>query len=51
MKVYYKIPLSYHLTRHPENCKIKLYYFQERLSLRYNNPEVTVSTSYMFLVK
>ena len=36
MKVYYTIPLKYRLTGHPENFKIKLYYFQERLSLRYN---------------
>ena len=43
-----------------ENFKIKLHYFQERLSLRYNtilkllslyNPEVTVSVSHMFLAK
>ena len=33
MKVYYIIPLNYQLTGHPENFKIKLYYFQERLSL------------------
>ena len=37
MKVYYTIPLNYWLTRHPENFKSKLCYFQERLSLRYNN--------------
>ena len=30
------IPLKYRLTGHPENFKIKLYYFQERLSLRYS---------------
>ena len=36
MKVYYMIPLNYGLTGHPENFKIKLYYFQGRLSLRYN---------------
>ena len=24
-----------YVTRHPENSRIKLYYFQERLSLRY----------------
>ena len=36
MKVYYIIPLNYQLTGHPENFKIKLYYFQERLSLSYN---------------
>ena len=28
--------LNYRLTGHPENFKIKLYYFQERLSLQYN---------------
>ena len=36
MKVYYVIPLNYRFTRRPENFKMKLYYFQERLSLRYN---------------
>ena len=36
MKVYYTLPLNYRLTGHPEIFKIKLYYFQERLSLRYN---------------
>ena len=36
MKVYYIIPMNYRLTRHRQNFKIKLYYFQERLSLRYN---------------
>ena len=36
MKVYYIIPLNYRLTGHPENFKIKLYYFQETLTLRYN---------------
>ena len=36
MKVYYTIPLNYRLTGHPENFKLKLYYFQKRLSLRYN---------------
>ena len=35
MKLYYIIPLNYQLTGHPENFKIKLYYFQERLSLLY----------------
>ena len=30
MKVYYIIPLNCWLARHPENFKIKLYYFQER---------------------
>ena len=33
MKGYYIIPLNDQLTRYPENFKIKLYYFQERLSL------------------
>ena len=28
--------MNYQLTGHPENFKIKLYDFQERLSLRYN---------------
>ena len=32
MNVYYIIPLNYRLTGHSENFKIKLYYFQERLS-------------------
>ena len=36
MKVYYIIPLNYQLIGHPENFKIKLYYFQERLSLSYS---------------
>ena len=36
MKVYYITPLTYRLTGHAENLKIKLYYFHERLSLRYN---------------
>ena len=36
MKVYYIIPLNYQLTGHPEILKIKLYYFQERLSIQYN---------------
>ena len=31
MKVYYIVPLNYRLTGHPENFKIKLYYFQESL--------------------
>ena len=51
MNVYYIIPLNYRLTAHPENFKIKLYYFKERLSLRFNNLEVIVSVSYMFLAK
>ena len=36
MKVYHIIPLNYQMTRYSENFKIKLYYFQERLSFRYN---------------
>ena len=36
MKVYYIIPLKHQLTGHREKFKIKLYYFQERLNLRYN---------------
>ena len=36
MKVYYITPLNYQLTGHPENFKIKAYYFQERLIVRYN---------------
>ena len=36
MKVCHIIPLNCRLTGHPENFKIKLYYFQERLRLRYN---------------
>ena len=35
MKLYYIIPLNYQLTGHSENFKIKLHYFQERLSLSY----------------
>ena len=34
MKVYFIIPLNYQLTGHPDNFKIELYYFQEKLSLR-----------------
>ena len=49
MKVYYIIPLYYLLTGHPQNFKIKLYYFQERLSLQHNNPEVTASVSYIHI--
>ena len=30
------IPLNCRLSGHPEIFKVKLYYFQERLSLRYN---------------
>ena len=36
VKAYYITPLNYRLTGHPENFKIKLHYFQERLSLRHN---------------
>ena len=36
MKVYCMIPLNYRLTGHPENFKMKLYFFQEKVSLRYN---------------
>ena len=36
MKVYYITPLNYQLTGHPDNFKIRLYYFQEGLSLRCN---------------
>ena len=52
MKVLHIIPLNYRLTGHPQNFKIKLCYFQERLSLLYqHNPEVTVAVSYIFLAK
>ena len=50
MTVYYIIPLNYRLTGNPENFKIKLYYFQERLSLRYNILKL-MSVSYIFLAK
>ena len=46
MTVYYIIPLNYQLTGHPENFKIKLYYFQERLNPRYDkipHPVLTCS--------
>ena len=33
MKIYYINPLNYQLIGHLENFKIRLYYFQERLSL------------------
>ena len=36
MKAYYIIPLNYRLTGHQVIFKIKLYYFQERLSLGYS---------------
>ena len=36
MKVFYIIPLNYRLTGNRENFKIKLYYFEKRLSLQYN---------------
>ena len=36
MKVDYVIQMNCWLTGHPENFKIKLFHFQERLSLRYN---------------
>ena len=36
MKVYNIIPLTYRMSGYPENCKVKLYYFQEKLSLQYN---------------
>ena len=37
MKVYYITTLKYQLTGHPGKFKIKLYYFQERLILRYKS--------------
>ena len=37
MKVCYIVPLNYWLIGHPENFKIKLYDFQDRLSYRCNN--------------
>ena len=48
MKVYCTIPLNNRLTGHPENFKIKLYYFQERLSLRYNIILKLLSVSYNY---
>ena len=48
MKVYYTIPLNNRLTGHPENFKIKLYYFQERLSLRYKIILKLLSVSYNY---
>ena len=51
MKVYYKIRLNYRLNGHPENFKIKLYYFQERLSLRYNIILKLLPLYHMFLAK
>ena len=49
MKVHYIIPLNYRLTGHPENFKVKLYYFQERYkNLRYDNIILKLlSISYM----
>ena len=44
------IPLNDRLNGHPENFKINLYYFQERLSLRYNIIlKVNASVSYMLV--
>ena len=37
MKVYYITTLNYQFTGDPEKFKIKLYYFQERLILRYKS--------------
>ena len=53
MKVYYKIPLNYQMTGHPENFKIELCYFQERLSLPCNIilKLLSPSISYMILAK
>ena len=52
MKVYYIIPLNYQFTGDIQRISESSYIIiQERLSLRYNNPEVTVSVSYMFLPK
>ena len=51
MKVYYIIPLKDRLTGHPENfLKMFLtdYYFQERLSLRYNVLLKLLFVSYMY---
>ena len=51
MKVYYIIPLKDRLTGHPENfLKMFLtdYYFQERLSLRYNILLKLLFVSYMY---
>ena len=45
MRKYIKIPLNDWLTGHPENFKIKLYYFQE--SLQYNTILKLLSISYM----
>ena len=42
--IYYIIPLNYWLTGHSENFQIRPCYFQERLSLRYNN--IAYSWSY-----
>ena len=47
MKIYYIITLTYQLTGHPDNFKIKLYYFHERLSLQYNIILKVVSVLYM----
>ena len=48
----YIILLFFRLTWHPQNWKIKSYYFQERLCLLYNIIlKLTISVSYMFLAK
>ena len=51
MKVYYAVPPSFHFTGYPENFKIKLNYFQERLGLPFNIILKLLSVSYMFLAK
>ena len=48
MKIYYIIPVSNRLTEHAENFKIKLYYFQERLSRWYNITLKLLSVSNMY---
>ena len=51
MKVYYIILMNYQLAGHPDSFKIKLNYFQERLSLQCEiNPKLP-SPFHMFLAK
>ena len=48
MRIYYIIPVNDRLTEHPENFKIKLYCFQERLSRWYNIIVKLLSVSNMY---
>ena len=47
MKVYYIIPVNSRFTGYPENSKSN--YIISKKNFDINNPEVTLSVSYMFL--